>query len=323
MVLCCLASCLTSLVWRVLAGFGILAGLATFLPYVVATIGVSLLPPVNLRKKYDAKWALVTGASSGIGKSLAVKCAAQGMNVCLVALPDNLLEATHKELTKRFKKLQFRKIGVNLGSSTSGYLEQVAEETKDISVQVIFANAGYMATGFFIQSPLERQLANIECNATSAVQITHHFVTKMVDAGLKGCVVYTSSAAASMPSPFTALYSATKSFLSSFAAGLAAEVKSKGIDVCVVHPSPVATRFYDKAHKIDMLDFFKKFSVDPDTLPEKVFRAIGRTVWTDIGTTAIVFRLMMKVVDYNFLSTLLSHIAHLMPDYKRHDKKKD
>lgn len=98
---------------------------------------------------------------------------------------------------------------------------------------------------------MERQLANIECNATSAVQITHHFVKKMVDAGLKGCVVYTSSAAASMPSPFTALYSATKSFLSSFAAGLAAEVKSKGIDVCVVHPSPVATRFYDKVSICD------------------------------------------------------------------------
>ena len=55
---------------------------------------------------------------------------------------------------------------------------------------------------------------------------------------------------------------ATKSFVSAFAAGIAAEVKSSGVDVLVVHPS-VATRFYDKAHKMDMLDFFKNFSVDP------------------------------------------------------------
>ena len=48
---------------------------------------------------------------------------------------------------------------------------------------------------------------------------------------------------------------------------------------------------------------------------------MGRTVWCDIGATAIFFRLMMKIMDYNFLSTLLSNIAHLMPDYKRHDKK--
>ena len=82
---------------------------------------------------------------------------------------------------------------------------------------------------------------------------------------------------------FTALYSATKSFISAFAAGLAAEVKSKGIDVCVVHPSPVATRFYDKAHKMDMLDFFKNFVVDPDTLPEKILKAVGRTVCPRVG----------------------------------------
>lgn len=78
-----------------------------------------------------------------------------------------------------------------------------------------------------------------------------------VEAKLRGCIVYTSSAAAMMPSPFTVLYAATKSFISSFAASLAAEVKHHGIDVCVIHPSPVATRFYDNQKKIDLLDFFK------------------------------------------------------------------
>lgn len=64
---------------------------------------------------------------------------------------------------------------------------------------------------------------------------------------LRGCFVYTSSAAACIVSPFTVLYAATKAFLSAFGAGLAAEVRHKGIDVLVFHPSPVATRFYDKA----------------------------------------------------------------------------
>ncbi len=63
---------------------------------------------------------------------------------------------------------------------------------------------------------------------------------------LRGCFVYTSSAAACIVSPFTVLYAATKAFLSAFGAGLAAEVRHKGIDVLVFHPSPVATRFYDK-----------------------------------------------------------------------------
>lgn len=63
-----------------------------------------------------------------------------------------------------------------------------------------------------------------------------------VQKGLKGCFVFTSSAAAAMPSPFTVLYAATKSFLSAFGASLAAEVRHHGIDVLVVHPSPVRSK---------------------------------------------------------------------------------
>lgn len=142
----------------------------------------------------------------------------------------------------------------------------------------------------------------------------------------RGCIVFTSSAAAAIASPFTALYAATKSFISSFGASLAVEVKHHGIDVLVFHPSPVNTRyaicclyslssyralircreqymhgfrtakshdngvqpdirledgalsrwclcrFYDKAHKLDVLDFFKARAVHPDELPNAVFR---------------------------------------------------
>lgn len=57
----------------------------------------------------------------------------------------------------------------------------------------------------------------------------------------------------------------------------------------------ISCRFYDKAHKIDMLDFFKQFAVSPDDLPDTVFASVGRTIWRDIGPTALSFRVMMKV----------------------------
>ena len=136
--------------------------------------------------------------------------------------------------------------------------------------------------------------------------------------GLKGCFVYTSSAAASIPNPFSVLYASTKSFLSAFGASLAAEVRPHGIDVLVFHPSPVASRFYDKAHKLDALEFFKRFAVSPDDLPDTVFASIGRVVWRDIGPTAVGFRLLMKVVDYNLMATATAAFGHLMPDFKRH-----
>mmetsp|Transcript_19768 Transcript_19768/g.35309 ORF Transcript_19768/g.35309 Transcript_19768/m.35309 type:complete len:313 (-) Transcript_19768:225-1163(-) len=274
----------------------------------------------DLKKKYGATWALVTGGSSGIGKSLAWKLAGQGLNVAVVALDDKLLADTVDELRSAFPNCEFLSVGANLG--TPGYLSVIQKATDKLPISLVFCNAGYMVTGFFNKTPLETQMANMECNATSAVQITHHFVSKMVEQKLRGCLVYTSSAAAMMPSPFTVLYAATKSFISSFAASLAAEVKHHGIDVCVVHPSPVATRFYENQKQIDLLDFFKGLSVSPDELPDVIFGSIGRTVWRDVGGTAIAFRTMMKFIDYNFLATLLSNIAHLLPDFKRHNVRK-
>lgn len=125
-----------------------------------------------------------------------------------------------------------------------------------------------------------------------------------------------------MPSPFSVLYAATKSFISAFGAGLAAEVKPFGIDVCVFHPSPVASRFYDKAHKLDVLEFFKGLAVQPDDIPDAVFSAIGRTVFADLGATAVGFRLITKVMDYGFLATLTAATAKFLPDFKRQAKAK-
>lgn len=138
---------------------------------------------------------------------------------------------------------------------------------------------------------------------------------------LKGCFVYTSSAAAAIPNPFSVLYASTKSFLSSFGASLAAEVRHAGIDVLVIHPSPVASRFYDKAHKLDALEFFKKLAVDPEELPDAIFSSIGRLVWRDIGPTAIGFRLLMKLLDYNLFAMLIAATAQYTGDFKRYAKK--
>ncbi|KAI7845749.1 hypothetical protein COHA_000664 [Chlorella ohadii] len=273
----------------------------------------------NLKKAYNAEWALVTGASSGIGKSIARKLAGQGLNVVLVALGDDLLDATAKELSEQYPRVTFRKVGVNLGEP--GYTEVIARETRDVDIQVVFCNAGYVLTGFFVDVPADKQMANLECNAVSAVQITHLLLSRMRAKKLRGCFVYTSSAAAMIPNPFSVLYASTKSFLSSFGASLAAEVRPYGIDVLVFHPSPVATRFYDKAHKLDAMEFFKKFAVDPEELPDTVFASIGRVVWRDVGPTAICFRLLMKLVDYNLMAFATAVFAPFMADFKRYAKK--
>lgn len=292
-----------------------------FLGYFIPHLFVALFYKTkNLKKAYNASWGLVTGGSSGIGKSIAKRLASQGLNVVLVALDDDLLEETYRDLKESYPDVVFRKVGVNLGKP--GYLPIIAEKTEDIDVQCVFLNAGYVVTGFFDSHSIDKHMANLECNATSAVQITHLMLQRMLAKKLKGCLVYTSSAAAAIPNPFSVLYASTKSFISSFGASLAAEVRSEGIDVLVVHPSPVATRFYDKAHKLGALEFFKKLAVTPDDLPDVIFSSIGHLIWRDIGPTAIGFRVLMKVLDYNLFAFIIAVTARFTGDFKKYGNRK-
>lgn len=100
-------------------------------------------------------------------------------------------------------------------------------------------------------------MSNYHCNATSATRIAHHFIRKMKLANLPGCVCFTSSPAGFMPTPFSAMYGATKAYLTELAQSIAPEAKGLGIDVAVCHPSPVKSKFYDGTHSIDMLEMFK------------------------------------------------------------------
>lgn len=95
----------------------------------------------------------------------------------------------------------------------------------------MFNNAGFIVTGFFDQSNLDSQLANMECNSTACVKVTHHFLKKMIQKNIKGCFVFTSSVSGFIPNPFAVMYGATKAFVSQFAASLAVEVRANGIDV--------------------------------------------------------------------------------------------
>jgi short-subunit dehydrogenase len=244
-----------------LAFFGALS-LATFmLPFLMLAF---IWRPQNLKKKYKCEWALVTGSSSGIGKVLTEKLCAQGLNVVMVALDDKLLDESHKEIVSKFPDVEVRKCGCDL--SKDGYMEPIKKCTDDINVALVFNNAGYITTGMFADVAIERHMANYECNATCALRITHHFLNKMLDSGTKGLIAFTSSPAGAMCSPFASIYGSTKAFLTEFAMSLAPEVKFNGVDVVVVHPSPVASNFYNSVHKISSIQMFQNTARGPENI---------------------------------------------------------
>ena len=242
--------------------------------YVLPLLYIRLRGTQDLKKKYDAEWALVTGGSTGIGRAIAEALAQQGLNVVVQGLEPELTPAI-KELQQRYASQQF--VGVACSFAPGGdYLDKIKQATNGKDIQLVFNNAGFIVTGFFDSQPLGKHLVNMECNATAAVAITHHFASLMVKNQKKGCIVFTSSASAYIPNPFAIIYGATKAFMSQFAASIAVELQCKGIDVCVVHPSPVASHFYNKVeHKIDSMESFKKVAVAPSELPGDIF-ASGR-----------------------------------------------
>jgi short-subunit dehydrogenase len=117
----------------------------------------------------------------------------------------------------------------------------------------------------------------------------------MQDSKLRGALVFTSSPAGFMPCPFSVMYGATKAFLTTFGMSLAPEVAVDGIDVLVVHPSPVTSNFYNKAHKLDAIEMFRKTGTSPATIASAMLRSVGRTTVCDQGYYCLCVRLLLKV----------------------------
>ncbi|KAK7197874.1 3-ketoacyl-CoA reductase [Novymonas esmeraldas] len=295
-------------------------GLFSILTYLIAIAvqQIALRIPQDLAKKYKAQWALVTGSSSGIGKAIAEKLAGQGISVVLVALDDKMLADTFAELQKKYPYVQFRKVGVNLAAKDYAYMKDITSLTDDIEINLVFNNAGYISTGLFADTDLERLRCNLECNAGCAVPITHHFLRKMIARKSKGLITFTSSASCYLPGPTATMYSPSKAFLTNFATTIAAENHDLGIDVVVIHPSPVDTNFYkNEGPALNSLKTAQKAAASPMNIAEQIFASAGRlTVW-DQGTTCMVFRVINKVLDFQIFTEFITRFAYMNGDHLR------
>ena len=190
----------------------------------------------GLRERYEGR-ALVTGATSGIGRMFAQKLAAAGFDLVIAARRIGLLEELRDELTRNHG-IQVRCLQVDL--SQDDCLERVASACGDIEIGMMIHNAGSGVPGLFSESDIAVEKALIRLNCISPVEITRRFLPDML-ARRNGAIILVSSLMGFQGVPYMANYSATKGYLLNFGEALHHECKGTGVDVLVLAPGATET----------------------------------------------------------------------------------
>ncbi len=180
------------------------------------------------------QWALITGASSGIGEALARRFAKGGWNVILVARSVDKLNALAHELSAAHG-VKTLVIGADLRVVTA--CRDIVEKIKaaDVTLDCLVNNAGFGAVGAFEEISLLKQLEMIDVNVKALLELTHLFLPEMIQRK-HGFIINVSSTAGFQPVPYLATYAATKAFVTIFSESLWAECKGSGVQVMNLCP---------------------------------------------------------------------------------------
>jgi len=187
----------------------------------------------------DKKFTLITGASMGIGRSLALECASRGMNVLLVALEEDLLAELAQHIRQQYGvEADFKPADLTETNDVRAVYDWCV--ARGYRVNMLLSNAGIGSGGIYENNPLEKYRTLVLLNNMAAVQLTHHFLP-MLKQNRQAWLMYTSSMEATIPIPFKAVYTASKHFLYGFSLALKEELRDFGVSVSVLCPGPVAT----------------------------------------------------------------------------------
>jgi short-subunit dehydrogenase len=189
---------------------------------------------------YHGKTALVTGASSGIGRAFAEALAARGANLLLAARSEKALAVVSEEL-RRKHGVTARAVAVDLSEEHGP--DQLIESVGKVPIDILVNNAGFATYGRFEVLPVERDHREIMLNVTAVARLTHLVLPSMLTRGA-GIILNVASTAAFQPLPFMAIYGATKAFVLSFTEALWAELRDRNVRVLAVCPGPTQTNFF-------------------------------------------------------------------------------
>lgn len=202
-------------------------------------------------------WAIVTGASSGIGKEFARQIAASGINVVLVARRLYLLEQIGNQLQTQYG-IQYRAIGLDM--TDADFIQRIERLTHDLDVGLVISNAGAPVPGAFLRIDREILLEGVQLKVVGHLSMAHHFGARLVQRG-RGGLVLVSSTGGLQGVPYVANNAAMEAYVLSLGEALHIELKPDGVDVTVLLPGPTDT------------PALKAMGFDPSDLPMKPMSA--------------------------------------------------
>jgi len=194
---------------------------------------------------WEGKWALVTGASAGIGAALARELAGQGTHLVLTARRKERLERLAQELAAKHK-IKTEVVAADLTQSSGRERVVAFTQGKGIEVELLINNAGFGAYGEFAGTQTQKLLDMVEVNCAAVVHLTRLYLPEMMRRR-RGDVLIVASTASFQGVPYLSTYAATKGFDLLFAEGLAEEMKAYGVRVCALCPGSTESEFQEVA----------------------------------------------------------------------------
>lgn len=227
----------------------------------------------NIKEKFGLT-ALITGASSGIGKAYAEALAEEGVNLIIVARRESVLNDIAEDLKTRYK-IEIQVIAQDLVA------HDAAENIYNLAtseVDILVNNAGYGSYGRFEDLDISSETDMVDLNCRQVVALTHRFLPTMKK-NKRGAIICLSSVVGTMPTPYMSTYSATKAFNRYFAESLSGELRSQGVSVQAVCPGDTHSDFRSSA------SFDKKMPIAQRTAEDVVRSSLstlgGRATVTD------------------------------------------
>ena len=246
-------------------------------------------------------WALVTGASSGIGEAFARQLAEIGMSLVLVARREDRLRRLAEELQSKHS-VSTRVVPVDL--SRADFLPTIEQATNDLQVGLLVNNAGFANTGKFLDNDLASELALLHVNNRAPLILAHHFGGSMRKRG-RGGMIFVASTVAFAGVPVWSTYAASKAHDLVFAEGLAQELRQDGVSVLAVCPGPVQTDFWFSGAK-------PFFLLQPNAVVDVALKKLGRKIAVVAGRTNSIIAFSTRLLPRSWNAKIFGRVIGRM-----------